>query len=415
MSEADRANDNSSAGCDQCRDIVDRRDVPHTIRTCPQCGRTMYVHEPGEHGIGMKVRQGDTLAIPMERMRFSFNPLEGNLHATQLGLQRAAEGTLLYPLPDQTKQEAMFEEFALARRQCLDALRQSSLLAGLEVENEADWPKIWDAVKDKRDTPEFWRVSELSGIETAMQALEQGKSSSQVAWATIHAERARCMRIYKESLEQAIWMGQSARRLVDFLGLWDANKNNGDEEFWQIKFSEHPYVLPQVFSAPAVLIGEKAYIGGMKVDKKDARFVDYLFAGEASKDALLVELKTPATKLMGSKYRKVYKPSPDLSGAIVQVLDYRRQLTLDLESVRRASDTKQTLAYFNPRCLLLIGNGEVELSDSKKRESFEIFRGGVRDVEILTFDELFRKIGALATLFNLVYQPSPKQPPTPNR
>jgi len=240
-----------------------------------------------------------------------------------------------------------------------------------------------------------------------MQALEQGKSS-QVAWATLLAERFRSMRIYKQSLEQPVWMGQSARRLIEFLRLWETNKTNGDEEFWQIKFSEHPYVLPQVFSAPAVLIGEKAYVGGMKVDKADARFVDYLFAGETSKDALLVELKTPVTKLLGSKYRKVYKPSPDLTGAMVQVLDYRRQLTLDLESVTRTGE--QRLDYFNPRCLLLIGNGEAELSDAKKRESFEIFRGGVRNVEILTFDELFRKIGALATLFNLVYQPAETAP-----
>ena len=407
MSEADRADRNSNNGCDQCRYIVDQKDVPHVIRICPGCGRTMYVHESGDHGIGMQVRKGDTLNIPLDWMRPSFSPLEGNMRPTHLGLQWLAEMTLQGQLPDQNKQEMMFGEFALTRNQCLDALRHSSLLAGLDPEKEEDWPKIWDLVKDRRDAPEFWRVVELGRIEPAMQALEQGKSS-QVAWATVHAERARCMRIYKESLEQAVWMGQSARRLIDFLRLWETNKTNGDEEFWQIKFSEHPYVLPQVFSAPAVLIEEKAYVGGMKVDKKDGRLVDYLFAGETSKDALLVELKTPVTKLLGSKYRRVYKPSPDLGGAIVQVLDYRRQLTLDLESVRRASGAEQKLAYFNPRCLLLIGNGEAELSDSKKRESFEIFRGGVRDVEILTFDELFRKIGALATLFNLAYQP-PKE------
>jgi hypothetical protein len=42
--------------------------------------------------------------------------------------------------------------------------------------------------------------------------------------------------------------------------------------------------------------------------------------------------------------------------------------------------------------LLLIGNGETELADSKKRDSFELFRSGLHDIEVITFDELFRKI-----------------------
>ncbi len=162
MSEADRANANSNVGCDQCRDIVDQKDVPHVIRICPGCGRTMYVHESGDHGIGMQVRKGDALNIPLDWMRPSFNPLEGNMRPTHLGLQWMAEMTLLHPLPDQSRQEMMLDEFALVRNQCLDALRRSPLLIGLNVENEADWPKIWDAVKD---TPEFWRVRELGAIE----------------------------------------------------------------------------------------------------------------------------------------------------------------------------------------------------------------------------------------------------------
>jgi hypothetical protein len=88
----------------------------------------------------------------------------------------------------------------------------------------------------------------------------------------------------------------------------------------------------------------------------------------------------------------------------VQVLDYRRQLAQHLKSL--TSGTKHNLNYFNPRCLLLIGNGKLELEDDAKRESFEIFRSGVNGVEILTFDELFRKVLALANLFNLV-QKSP--------
>ena len=147
-------------------------------------------------------------------------------------------------------------------------------------------------------------------------------------------------------------------------------------------------------------------MGGTNFDGKDSRFVDFLFSSETSKDALLIELKTPVTKLLGPKYRGVYRPSGELAGAIVQILDYRRQLGHDLDSINRNS--QKDLRFFNPRCLVIVGNGTAELNDEKKRTSFEVFRSGLRDVEILTFDELFRKVTALARLFNLVVEHQPE-------
>ena len=59
---------------------------------------------------------------------------------------------------------------------------------------------------------------------------------------------------------------------------------------------------------------------------------------------------------------------------------------------------------FNPRCIVIIGNAEKELSSVSKRRSFELFRANLKDVEIVTYDELFKKAETLATLFNLTWQ-----------
>ena len=97
--------------------------------------------------------------------------------------------------------------------------------------------------------------------------------------------------------------------------MWDANKENGDEGFWQIKLSEHAYAVSQLFSVPVTLIQGKAYVGGMSIEGKDARFLDFIFSGGNANDAILVEIKTPVTKLLGAKYRKnVYRPSAELGG-----------------------------------------------------------------------------------------------------
>ena len=131
------------------------------------------------------------------------------------------------------------------------------------------------------------------------------------------AERSRSMWVFKEHLEEVVWMRQSAKRLVDLLQTWDNNTSNDDESFWQETFKQNTYALSQVFSVPVVFIRDKAYVGGMNIDGTDAKFVDYLFSSESSNEAILVEIKTPATRLLGSQYRRVYKPSPELSGSTI--------------------------------------------------------------------------------------------------
>lgn len=390
-------------GCEKCGHLKDYPDLPHCIRTCEHCGRVMHVREPGEHGIGLKVREGDQFVLPPGSLRLSFSPQQSSGQFTKTGLQWFAEWMILNQLPDKAKRQAMSEEIETAADACMDALRKSPLLEGLNPEVPADADRIIELVNQEKEKIEFWRLHEFTFLADAKRALDEQKPH-EVAWAIVHAERFRAMRIYKEMFEEPLWMAQSAKRLLNFLTLWQAHQGNSDEEFWQNNIAEHSYVLSQAFSAPIVFVGERAYVGGTNVDGTDSRFVDFLFSSETSKDALLIELKTPATKLLGSKYRGVYRPSGELSGAIVQILDYRRQLGHDLDSINRNS--QKDLRFFNPRCLVIVGNRDAELKDEKKRRSFEVFRSGLREVEILTFDEMFRKVSALARLFNLVEKPS---------
>jgi hypothetical protein len=57
---------------------------------------------------------------------------------------------------------------------------------------------------------------------------------------------------------------------------------------------------------------------------------------------------------------------------------------------------------FNPKCILIAGDSDRQLTDETRRKSFELFRSGLRDIEVVTYDELFRKAEILATLFSLV-------------
>ena len=68
--------------------------------------------------------------------------------------------------------------------------------------------------------------------------------------------------------------------------------------------------------------------------------------------------------------------------------------------------TSKELTAFNPRCLIVAGNGEKELDNEVKKEFFELYRSSLQGIEIITYDELFKKMEVLATLFNLVKKKS---------
>ncbi|KEI65194.1 hypothetical protein A19Y_7041 (plasmid) [Planktothrix agardhii NIVA-CYA 126/8] len=85
--------------------------------------------------------------------------------------------------------------------------------------------------------------------------------------------------------------------------------------------------------------------------------------------------------------------STDLTGAVLQVSNYKDSL---MEERKFLADKKKFYA-FNPQCLVITGNLTNEIDDDK-RKSFELFRTGLKDVNIITYDELFKKVENLINL-----------------
>lgn len=382
--------------CPKCEGVVERPDLPHIVRICANCGRTLRVHEAGKHGFGFQVRKGDQVVIPADWLRLSLNPLKSTGHLTRYGLQWFAEQIHLEGLPQ--KKADIGAEIDRLQKRCDDVLSSSNLLKGLDLESPEHADQIIGTLKERRDTAEWFAFVMGTFLSFVRDAIESN-DVQQAIWAMGCAERFRSMLLFKEHLEEVVWMGQSAKRVVDILRTWDNNKTNDDEGFWQITFRENVYAISQVFAVPLVFIRESAYVGGMKIDRRNAKLVDYLFSLESSQEAVLVEIKTPATSLLGRKYRGTYCPSPELTGAMMQVLDYRRTLVKDLTSVTEGISYK--LSAFSPKCVVVVGNGSAELENEQKRSAFELFRANSRSVEIVTYDELFRKLDVLATLFSL--------------
>jgi hypothetical protein len=180
--------------------------------------------------------------------------------------------------------------------------------------------------------------------------------------------------------------------------LWAKHSRNDDEEFWQELFSRHSFVLSQMFAYPVIVIRGKAYVGGKRLDNAHGNLVDFLGRVGASGEAVLIEIKTPTTRLLGNLYRAdVYPPSKDLAGAMSQVLHYRETIVQDIHSLNHGcSDINVTAA--EPKCLIIAGCAEHELTDAAKRRAFERFRERLVGVTVVTFDEVFRRVNDLILL-----------------
>ena len=336
--------------------------------------------------------------MPAGWLKIAANPLKGSGHLSKSGLDWFAG--LMFGNGLEKRRHDFLTAIAELDDEYGEVLKKSPLLAALDIEDPEQSEAVFNKLSADKSTPEWWLYGSGTFLSIAKDAIEK-QDAPLAAWAVACAERFRSLYLIKAHFEEVVWMGHSAKRLTDLLGLWEAHKTNGDEEFWQIQFQSHSLAFPQLFSVPVTFITGKAYVGGQGIDRSDARFVDFLFSGGSAREAILIEIKTPVTPLIQKQpYRgNVHAPSSQLTGSIVQVADYRRSLSRDLDTLIR--DGKYNLAAFNPKAVVIIGNSS-ELDDDKKIRSFQLFRSGLSDVEIVTFDELFLKIERFASLFNLV-------------
>jgi len=195
------------------------------------------------------------------------------------------------------------------------------------------------------------------------------------------------------TIEQTI-----ATSLENALKIWNSNQNNGYEEFWQKLFDNNPGIISQAVPNSIIKIGQKCYLGGKDFTNQGGNIVDFLYATRQNQNVIIVEIKTPLTKLIGKQYRtNAYSLTEDFSGAIVQVLSYKDELLKNYNSIA-VKDGDFLFTAFNPKCLIIAGNLNIECLNSIQRKSFDLFRANCFGVDIITYDELFNKLKDLIDL-----------------
>ncbi len=220
------------------------------------------------------------------------------------------------------------------------------------------------------------------GIDALLRLLKWASSINQITAVLDQLEN------FDISTLQHIRAFSGIATLHEAIQTWNTNSGNSDEQFWQKLFAERSYLMEQIFSCPVVLIEDKAYVGGKSIHNTGGNIVDFLYKNALTRSVILIEIKTPTTQILGPEYRNgIYNASDQLTGAVLQVLDYRKSLTEELNSLRKTDEFDAC----DPPCKVIIGNTS-ELDDADKRKSFELFRRHFLGVEVVTYDEVFLRL-----------------------
>jgi Domain of unknown function (DUF4263) len=235
---------------------------------------------------------------------------------------------------------------------------------------------------------------DLGKILAANRAVGSTLLARLLAWAT-HADEPAAL------VEQLIALSPASLRTLNIavnlqslkaaIALWQANQTTADEEFWQRSLTDNSFVLEHVFSWPTTIVRGKAYVGGKSVMNAGGNVIDFLMNNRVTRNAALIEIKTPTTPLLATReYRSgVYPPSSDLAGTIMQLLNYKHSLQQEYHSLTHGQ--ANPFDSFDPRCAAVVGNAGRELLNEDKRKSFELFRNQFSGVTIITYDELFSR------------------------
>ena len=385
-----------SASCDDCGRLLVQPENPHAVSDCRDCGRMTY-RLPTEEGL--RTEEGDSVVFPAGSIQLSLDPSQASGRFYRPGVAWFVQHLLTSEAPSQAVDvEASLEKY---RDSADKLLRESPLLHDFNLDDDESASLAAQFLNGRHDAPEFWAMSVGAASLLVEDSLRDGNTRDAV-WAMSRVELSRAMLLYTQTLEPLVWRGYSTPgidALQALLVTWNENRANDDEAFWQDLLTSNSTLVGQILHVPMLIHSTRAYIGGKRIDNRGGKYPDFVLQSAALGMSAILEIKTPTTPLVGSQYRdEVYAPSVHLNGSVIQALSYREELMRQYHVLR---STESGLEAVDPACIILIGDAENKLDTRAKRESFELYRRNLRNVHVVTFDELFIKLNQLVQSLSL--------------
>lgn len=206
--------------------------------------------------------------------------------------------------------------------------------------------------------------------------------ATKLSYARIHASRSNSLNVFKENLD----------------------KKNPDEGFWQTFFHENDWIFGYGLNYQFLhVLHEQPDYGGRNFTGTGSQKGDFLMNSNGNaKFTVLVEIKTPATKLLSynkteprkvkSLRNDVWLLSSDLLGAISQIQVNTRTWNIDSQKAENIRALEgNNIFTVEPKGILVIGHTEEFKTNESIISCFESYRRNTTNPRIITYDELYER------------------------
>ncbi|MDP9419441.1 MAG: hypothetical protein M3P53_04730 [Actinomycetota bacterium] len=197
--------------CGQCGRSVVPLAVPHVERPCDECGKPVFLVEPGEGGKGIRVREGDKFTIPAGWLTMSLDPAKTTGRFFRPGVTWFVTQLMAGELPSQPHDVAAYLDKLKSNADAV--LGASERLSHLDLESEADAEKAIKLLEQDRDTIEWWAFMVGTFAAVLLDEVQSGAPPGPILQA-VRMQAAHSMLVFKQSLEEHVWTGYKHTRLI---------------------------------------------------------------------------------------------------------------------------------------------------------------------------------------------------------
>jgi hypothetical protein len=192
----------------------------------------------------------------------------------------------------------------------------------------------------------------------------------------------------------------------------ELDKSEWTEKEWQSFFINNPWIFGYGLDYRFLsIIQDEASVSTPELDGKENVYTDFLMSDQ--RFTVLIELKRPDTPLFtSSKHRsKSWELSKDISNSVSQILSQKAEW--EYKSKTKQHDQSGNVIQektIDPKTILIIGHTSQFQGDDKnseiKAKTFELYRRNSRNIEIVTFNELYERASFIVN--NKSDSPSPE-------
>lgn len=174
--------------------------------------------------------------------------------------------------------------------------------------------------------------------------------------------------------------------------------SHSEEKVWQYFFEKNQWIfgygLDYRFQE---ILQREVHLSEAELDGSNTVIGDYLLGDKFF--TTFIELKKPSTPLFGNEKNRTnsWRLSNDLIDSVSQILEHKASGLIRLGNPKYINGEPLHQKAYDSKVILIIGDwSELNKSASTqesniKKKTFELFRRDSRNIEIMTFDELFER------------------------